>query len=238
MEKEMKEQVGNSKIEIVKALVKAQSEIGTITKNKKNPIARSSYATLDTILEEVLPKLNENGLFFTQKPFTRNVPVGNGGVIVEVGVETTLYHESGESLVYEPFFMAIEDNKRMNQAQSAGSIITYAKRYAISAILGISTDEDTDGVQGGDYEKHEPKKDMTLEDAKKFVLNFGKNKGKTLGELSKTDKSYLRWLLNNATTDDVKQAVRLIGQDMAKKEDGEVTVEEEVAMNESPYDYM
>jgi hypothetical protein len=53
----------------------------------------------------------------------------------------------------------------MNMAQSAGSIITYAKRYSISAILGIATGDDTDGVhdvptQNGNNVQQQPQNDF------------------------------------------------------------------------------
>lgn len=43
----------------------------------------------------------------------------------------------------------------------------------------------------------------TVEDAAGFVITFGKNKGKTLGELFKTDRQYLEWLYDNEKTDPV-----------------------------------
>lgn len=203
---------------IIKALVKAQSEIKTIKKDRENPIARSQYATLDAIFDEVLPKLNAQGLFVTQEPMMKEEENGQ----VYLGVKTTIWHETGEKLEYEPLFMPIEENARMNVSQQSGSVITYAKRYAISAILGISTDEDKDGVQGKP-EKREPIKKEDIVDTK---FPFGKHKGKTYGEIYDTDRQYLKWLYTQKKTDkDIKEAIKLIGE--VKAEEGEMNHEGE-----------
>lgn len=136
----MKTSEGNKNI--IKALAKAQSEFNTVGKDRENPFASSRYATLDAILKEILPKLNDNNLFLTQEPLT-----DHDENTVRIGVHTKIFHDSGEWIEYEPLFMILEKGAKMNMAQSAGSIITYAKRYAISAIFGISTDDDNDGVQ-------------------------------------------------------------------------------------------
>lgn len=135
----------DDKKQMITALVKAQSEIGPIVKDRENPFAKSKYVTLDAILETIIPVLTTNGIFLTQTPITTLTETG-----MKVGVETTLMHTSGETLTFAPFFMELEKGQKMNMAQSAGSIITYAKRYAISAIFGISADEDKDGVQTAD----------------------------------------------------------------------------------------
>lgn len=128
---------------IVKAMVKVQGELKAVKKDRDNEFNNSKYATLDAILAELLPKLSENEIAMTQSPVFEEA--GSGAM--RIGVETHLIHSSGEWFLYPPFFMELEKGAKMNMAQSAGSIITYAKRYAISAIFGISTDEDKDGVQ-------------------------------------------------------------------------------------------
>lgn len=128
---------------IVKAMVQVQSELKTVKKDRKNPFAENMYATLDAILEELLPKLNKHEIVLTQAPIFEIAENGN----MRIGVETHLMHSSGEWLYFPPFFMQLEKGAKMNMAQSAGSVITYAKRYAVSAIFGISTGDDVDGVQ-------------------------------------------------------------------------------------------
>lgn len=138
-------QTSDETTNVIKALIKVQAVLKPISKDRENPFAGSKYATLDAILEKLLPILASNELAITQNPVMQQTEKG-----MRIGVETKLLHSSGEFFLYEPFFMELEKGSKMNMAQSAGSIITYAKRYAISAIFGISTDEDNDGVQKPD----------------------------------------------------------------------------------------
>tara|TARA_R110000868_G_scaffold271022_3_gene530503 strand:- start:10660 stop:11091 length:432 start_codon:yes stop_codon:yes gene_type:complete len=117
--------------EITKALLKAQKEFPTVKKEDTNPFFRSSYAGLPSVLEAVLPKLNANDLVLSQSPIT------DGD---RIGVETTIYHISGESITSK-FTM----NLAKNDPQGAGSAITYARRYALVSMLGLNVDEDDDG---------------------------------------------------------------------------------------------
>lgn len=59
-----------------------------------------------------------------------------------------------------------------------------------------------------DFAKQEKMDNMTLEDAKRTKLTFGKFKGQTLGEID--DKSYLKWVMENARDDHMKQAAALV----------------------------
>lgn len=146
---------------LIKALVKVQAKLSPIKKDRENPFAGSKYVTLDAILEELLPKLNENGLVLVQSPVMQTTDTG-----MKVGVETYIYHETGEWAYFEPFFMELEKGSKMNMAQSAGSITTYAKRYAVSAIFGISSDEDTDGIQGKGEKQSNPSNNQKKYDNK------------------------------------------------------------------------
>lgn len=114
------------------ALVKAQAEIKTVSKDGANPHFRSKYATLDNIIDETKPVLTKHGLAVLQMP---------GGDGENVIMRTLLMHESGEWLETEPLVM----RPVKNDPQGMGSCITYARRYSYSALLSISTDEDDDG---------------------------------------------------------------------------------------------
>lgn len=117
--------------EITNALVKAQAKFPLIRKEDSNPFFKSKYAGLPSVLEAVLPILNENGLVLSQSPIT------DGD---RIGVETTIYHTSGEYITSK-FTM----NLAKNDPQGAGSAITYARRYALVSMLGLNVDEDDDG---------------------------------------------------------------------------------------------
>lgn len=135
--------------ELAKALAKAQGSFVPASKSKDGHGYK--YATLDGIIEAVREPLSTNGLAFVQLP----TKVNDG----QVGLVTRLMHESGEWL---------EDVTRMpmaklhgggggNPAQVYGATLTYARRYALSAMLGIATEEDTDGMVRQNGQQRRPK---------------------------------------------------------------------------------
>jgi len=118
------------------ALSKAQGEIVDATKDKA--AHKYKYADLGQILNIVRPLFCKHGLAFTQLP-TKFV-ADNG--INYVSLETVLMHDSGEWLSSD-YVMPVETPKGMSMAQAYGSVITYARRYALASIVGI-TQEDND----------------------------------------------------------------------------------------------
>lgn len=118
-------------IEMVKALIKAKQEFGAIAKDKKNPHFKSEYASLDAVLAAVEPALHKHGLVLMQ---TIEV-IGDGGAVLV----TKLLHESGESFDSNYPLPAATD------PQKFGAGITYARRYALCALLSVTADEDDDG---------------------------------------------------------------------------------------------
>lgn len=118
--------------EIAAALAKFQGEVDNPVNTAVNPFFGSNYAPLDTILSTVRPVLSKHGLSVVQIP---------GSVENNITVTTILFHESGEYLESEPLVLRMD---KMT-AQGAGSAITYARRYALSAILGVASEDDDDG---------------------------------------------------------------------------------------------
>lgn len=88
------------------------------------------YATLDAIIDHVRKPLTDNGLWFVQ-----TIEGGDGGS----KLVTTLLHSSGQSIRSETPLLA---EKKGNQG--FGSALTYMRRYALTAMLGIAADEDDD----------------------------------------------------------------------------------------------
>jgi hypothetical protein len=101
-----------------------------VKKDAINPFYKSKYASLDTIWETIRKPLSENGLSVAQ---TMNL-VNDKSVL-----ETTLYHTSGEWISGTQLVNPVKDDP-----QSLGSAISYARRYSLSALLGIVSDEDDD----------------------------------------------------------------------------------------------
>lgn len=123
-------------IEIIKGLGSFQKDCPTIAKNAKG--YGYKYASFDSILDTVKPLLLKNGIVFTQT-------VG----MCEHGntLTTRLTHVSGEYIEDTMVLPKLAEQKNMNAVQSMGAVITYVKRYQLSAMLGIATDEDSDGIQ-------------------------------------------------------------------------------------------
>lgn len=114
--------------ELATALCKFQSEVEKIKKNSENPFFKSKYADLSSILDVIREPLVKNNLSFVQFPSGEN------------GLTTMLMHTSGE-YIQECYTM----KPAKNDPQGLGSAITYQRRYALGAILGLNIDEDDDG---------------------------------------------------------------------------------------------
>ena len=123
---------------LFKALCEAQKAFKTPVKNCRANYGK--YADLQSIMQAVRPALNENGLFLGQK-----VRHADGGLVVE----TIIAHQSGETYSFGELFMPVGVAKGMNPAQAFGSAETYARRYALSAALGVVADDDDDGQSAG-----------------------------------------------------------------------------------------
>lgn len=128
---------------IVGALLLVHREIEPVVKDKKNTHLGNKYATLDAITDYLRPVLARHELFVTQ---------GMGepphGQSVTVSMYTRLTHSSGqwiENTIWSP--LADASGKPAN-VQIAGSVTTYLRRYGLSALLALTTDEDDDGNTG------------------------------------------------------------------------------------------
>jgi hypothetical protein len=114
---------------IASALVKAQLEMIAPKKGSVNPFFKNKYADLNDVLAAVVPALNNNGIVLLQ-------PLVN--IEGKNFVKTVLMHESGE--VFES--LAEIFCKNTNDAQAYGSGVTYARRYSLSSIVGIGSEDD------------------------------------------------------------------------------------------------
>lgn len=97
------------------------------------------YATLGNIIAKSREHLKKAGLAIMQFPIAGTK---------SLGVITVLLHESGQ-FIRARFLMPIPSLSSTNVTQDAGAAITYARRYSISAVLCIASDEDTDASYSG-----------------------------------------------------------------------------------------
>ena len=114
------------------ALARFQGEVLNPKNTANNPFYKSKYAPLCDVLNMVRPLLAKHGLSVVQ------FPSGDGSI---VGITTTLLHTSGEWIEGEPLCL----NAEKLTPQGVGSAISYGRRYSVSAVLGISSEDDDDG---------------------------------------------------------------------------------------------
>ena len=134
------------------ALSKAQSEMKGAAKKTINPFFKAGYADLHTVIESSFPSLTKYGLSVVQ---------GNESKPGEFFVTTMLLHESGQ-WIKSKLKMPIEKAT----AQSVGSVITYGRRYGLSAITGIAQYDD-------DGNAASQSKGITQNHAKTILTNKG-----------------------------------------------------------------
>jgi hypothetical protein len=120
--------------QLISAMVQFNIEFQSVglKKDKQNDHLKNKYVTLDNILNTVRPILAKNGLVVIQ-------------ALAGEYLITSLYHVSGQFFQADMIFSPMSGNKGTNALQELGGGITYARRYSLSAILGISVDSDEDG---------------------------------------------------------------------------------------------
>ena len=133
--------------ELAKALLNVQRTVQPIAKDAENPFTKSWYASLNSVMDACKSALIENGVWLCQYP----VPVEPPN---SLGLVTKLTHaESGQwqsSLAVVPLPKA--------DPQGMGSAMTYARRYALTAMLGMVTeDDDGEGAKNGKKSSTRPK---------------------------------------------------------------------------------
>lgn len=126
---------------LVAALAKAQGSIEGASKDKTNPHFKSDYADLASVWAACRAQLSKNKLAVIQ------TTSADGH---KVTVETVLAHSSGEWISGTLTMTA-----QQNTPQAIGSCITYARRYALAAMVGVAP-EDDDGNAATQSATHRP----------------------------------------------------------------------------------
>lgn len=132
---------------IAAALARAQGQMTGAKKDTANPFFGSVYADLASVWDACRAALSANELAVVQ------LPEASSAVVT---VTTVLVHSSGEwfrSVVKVPVTGTSKKDREGSDlarpppitAQSVGSAITYARRYALSAMVGVAPDDDDDG---------------------------------------------------------------------------------------------
>lgn len=125
--------------EVAAALVACQGELEAAAFDMQNPFLKNRYASLGAVISVSRPVLARHGLAVFQVPTTQEN---------HVSLTTTIVHKSGQTMDGGTLTFPIGDEKGKSLAQIVGSLVTYARRYAWSSVLGIYAEEDTDGNDG------------------------------------------------------------------------------------------
>lgn len=114
---------------IYPAIIAVQKGLEPVKREKTVKSGKFSfkYAPLDAITELLKPLFIANGLGCVQ-------------AVDETTLTTRLIHTSGQWIQSDTFL-----NKEQASMQAFGSEVTYKRRYALSSLIGVVPDEDTDG---------------------------------------------------------------------------------------------
>lgn len=121
--------------ELATALAAAQGDLTDIPKNHVNPHFKNKYADLTDGLSVIRPVLSKHGIALIQ------ATEFEGDVMI---LNTRLLHKSGQ------WIGAVYPVCKIGPQQAMGSALTYAKRYSLFSLVGVSGDDDTDGEGAAD----------------------------------------------------------------------------------------
>lgn len=114
---------------LAEALSKAQQEMASAKKNAENPFLKNKYADLAAVTDAIKDPLAKNGLSYVQ--YSESDEHDKNYIV------TTLMHSSGEWISGRmKLFIQKQD------MQGFGGAITYARRYALSAMVGLPQEDD------------------------------------------------------------------------------------------------
>lgn len=132
--------------DLAAALAKAQGAMKGAAKDSENPHFRSRYADLASVWDACRDALSANGLSVAQ--------VMDGDDPATVTVVTVLMHASGQWMSSRLTMRPVKPDP-----QGVGSAITYARRYALAAMVGVAPEDDDGNAasRGGIHEAEKPR---------------------------------------------------------------------------------
>lgn len=143
-----------------KAFFKVQAAMKPAPKDSVNQHFKSKYADLASVWDACRIPLTSNGFSVIQRAEKHDE---------KVSVTTTLLHESGEFIE-----STIEMTPMDARPQSDGSAITYARRYALAAMVGVCQDDDDGNDASGRGEPQQPQRQQTSKPKPKAEPPVGK----------------------------------------------------------------
>ncbi|MDV4829837.1 ERF family protein [Enterococcus faecium] len=117
--------------ELFKAMAQFRANFKQPMKDAKNPFYKSKYVPLENITEAIDKAIEGTGLSYAQYATSEGQ---------DVSVSTMIMHESGQYIEFEPLTLpAVKQD-----SQALGSAVTYARRYSLAAVFGVTSDVDDD----------------------------------------------------------------------------------------------
>jgi hypothetical protein len=177
---------------LAEALAKAQVAMKHADPSREAGVTRDSnkkrkYATLADVMDAARPALSANGLSVVQHPST-----GRGSIILT----TWLLHESGQWM-RSRLELPRHEASNMPIIWAMGTALSYARRYAYAAIVGVAVeDDDAQSAEVADEAHEEAKRErQSRGSAPTTFPPFGKAKG---APISGASVEHLEWYLARA----------------------------------------
>lgn len=191
---------------LAKALISVQKDLNPALKDAKNPFVNSHYASLNSVMQSCRDALLQNGIWLTQLPVPAPVELGAG----YIGLVTKLTHaESGQ---WQSSFIVAPLPK--NDPQGMGAALTYCRRYALTAMLGIVTeDDDAEGARVDTRQALKSRK-REIQQPKNQGINNSESEKDEMGTLPKLQGIEYQYV----PSQDGRQCVIATGETIEHKE--------------------
>lgn len=232
---------------LTKAMAEFQKAVKQPVKNADNPYFGSKYVPLESLVKAVMETGSPLGISFMQ--YTQ---VNENG---DLGLCTVVMHSSGEYMEFPPLPIRPENNR----PQATGSAITYARRYSLSSIFGIASEEDDDGNEASgltrqakqppkQQQKQQPKaqqkQQIKQNDATKLIEEYWvkfEKIGVNVGEVKQfICKRYNVSKIADIPISTLLQSLQAVYDAKSKRKDAEIhqeeqTKEDEIKGEEKPW---
>lgn len=149
----------DAKLSLLNSFVQVKQALEQPSKSKDG--YGYKYADLNAVLTAIQKAIGELDLAYIQQPVNETA---------KTGVENYIFNSKGAVIDFGSYLLDITKP----QAQQYGSALTYCRRYSISSIFGIASEEDTDAKELPQY--------MSPTEIEKLTLSY-KGKQVTLSKL-------------------------------------------------------
>lgn len=151
--------------ELLKALMNVKKEVGTLSKTELNPFYKSKYFDINSLIEQVEPLLEKNGLLLLQP-------------IINNEVKSIIYHCESELSVESSIQLT-----QFNDPQKLGSAITYYRRYTLQSLLGLQAEDDDANKASQPNKQNQPTSNPVKKNVTSEILRKAKEGNFTIEEV-------------------------------------------------------